>query len=47
MLPDKTVYPAKKSNNILQLQTTVSCEKEHFLNKFNLNRTINYLTQVM
>jgi len=23
-LPDKTVYLAKKSNNILQLQTTVS-----------------------
>jgi len=29
MLPDKIVYPTKKSNNILQLQTTVSFEKKH------------------
>jgi len=28
MLPDKIVYPTKKSNNILLLQTTISLEKK-------------------
>ena len=43
MLPDKIVYLTKKSNNILQLQTTISFK----MNTFNMNCAINYLKQDM